>query len=536
MGRSPHAALADRGGVARTCPRRDPRGPAGRGGGHDRRRRRRAGPAPARLRSRRADVLRAGRGRVPRRRPARPHPGRPGRASGSATPSGPSGQTVMSADPVDPAVLEGLARNAAADPAAARVTPTSPACRSTASTTPGRCSSGPAPARPRPGSRWAPSPRRSCEQAVGVRLVSHVVAIGAAEAPDGSWPAPGRRRPPRRRPGPLPRPRRERGDGRRDRRGAPRRRHPRGRRRGAGLRPAAGPRQPRALGPPPRLAAGRRPDGHPGDQGRRGRRRLRVAPAGGARRPTTRSSATRTAACGGVRRAPAASRAACRTGEPLRVRAAMKPISTVPRALDTVDVATGEPAQAINQRSDVCAVPAAGIVAEAMVALVLADAVLEKFGGDSRRRDASQRRGLPRQPRGRADRAASAGPGRSAGLGQDAPSRGSSPTGSAPRGGTPTTTSRPATGASIARHLRRPRRGALPRARGDRGRAARWPSTTGCWPSVAARCSTPGTRELLGRTHRRLPRRRASPTLPSGSASTATDRCCSATRGRSGSG
>jgi len=71
------------------------------------------------------------------------------------------------------------------------------------------------------------------------------------------------------------------------------------------------------------------------------------------------------------------------TGEPLRVRAAMKPISTVPRALDTVDVATGEPARAISQRSDVCAVPAAGIVAEAMVALVLADVVLEKFGGDS---------------------------------------------------------------------------------------------------------------------------------------------------------
>ena len=70
-------------------------------------------------------------------------------------------------------------------------------------------------------------------------------------------------------------------------------------------------------------------------------------------------------------------------GEILRVRAAMKPISTVPRALDTIDVATGEPAKAINQRSDVCAVPAAGIVAEAMCALVLADAVIEKFGGDS---------------------------------------------------------------------------------------------------------------------------------------------------------
>ena len=71
------------------------------------------------------------------------------------------------------------------------------------------------------------------------------------------------------------------------------------------------------------------------------------------------------------------------TGEVLRVRAAMKPISTVPRALATVDVRTGEPAKAINQRSDVTAVPAAGVVAEAMVALVLADAAAEKFGGDS---------------------------------------------------------------------------------------------------------------------------------------------------------
>ena len=70
-------------------------------------------------------------------------------------------------------------------------------------------------------------------------------------------------------------------------------------------------------------------------------------------------------------------------GEVLRVRTAMKPISTVPKALDTVDTSTGEGAKAINQRSDVCAVPASGIVAEAMVALVLADAVLEKFGGDS---------------------------------------------------------------------------------------------------------------------------------------------------------
>jgi len=71
------------------------------------------------------------------------------------------------------------------------------------------------------------------------------------------------------------------------------------------------------------------------------------------------------------------------TGEVIRVRAAMTPISTVPRALDTIDTSTGQPAKAINQRSDVTAVPAAGVVAEAMVALVLAEAAIEKFGGDS---------------------------------------------------------------------------------------------------------------------------------------------------------
>ncbi len=70
-------------------------------------------------------------------------------------------------------------------------------------------------------------------------------------------------------------------------------------------------------------------------------------------------------------------------GQPLRVRAAMKPISTVPRALATVDMSTGDEAVAIHQRSDVCAVPAAGVVVETMVALVLARAALLKFGGDS---------------------------------------------------------------------------------------------------------------------------------------------------------
>ncbi len=81
------------------------------------------------------------------------------------------------------------------------------------------------------------------------------------------------------------------------------------------------------------------------------------------------------------------------TGEALRVRAAMKPISTVPRALRTVDVRSGEAATAIHQRSDVCAVPAAGVVAEAMVALVVAEACVEKFGGDSVAETARNHRG-----------------------------------------------------------------------------------------------------------------------------------------------
>lgn len=70
-------------------------------------------------------------------------------------------------------------------------------------------------------------------------------------------------------------------------------------------------------------------------------------------------------------------------GEQLRIRAAFKPISTVPRALQSIDMATGGKATGIHQRSDICAVPAGGVVAEAMVALVLAEAVLKKFGGDS---------------------------------------------------------------------------------------------------------------------------------------------------------
>ncbi len=101
----------------------------------------------------------------------------------------PKWEKVMSADPVDQDELDALARNAAADPARAPATPTSPACRSTTSRRPARSSSAPRPARPRPASRWAGSPRNFLEQACGARVVSHVVELGGVRAPDGSWPA-----------------------------------------------------------------------------------------------------------------------------------------------------------------------------------------------------------------------------------------------------------------------------------------------------------------------------------------------------------
>ncbi len=115
-----------------------------------------------------------------------------------------------------------------------------------------------------------------------------------------------------------------------------------------------------------------------------------------ARRPGSRAHDEIDGTPGGVRRRTnraGGGEGGMTTGEVLRVRAAMKPISTVPRRLDTIDVKTGEPAKAINQRSDVTAVPAAGVVAEAMAALVLADAALEKFGGDSAEETARNARG-----------------------------------------------------------------------------------------------------------------------------------------------
>jgi chorismate synthase len=91
-------------------------------------------------------------------------------------------------------------------------------------------------------------------------------------------------------------------------------------------------------------------------------------PKGGFRRPTNNAGGLE----GGIT-----------TGEPVVVKVGMKPISTLMSPLPTIDLQSGQPAKAVSERSDVTAVPAMGVIAEAVVALVLADAMLEKFGGDS---------------------------------------------------------------------------------------------------------------------------------------------------------
>ena len=148
------------------------------------------------------------------------------------------------------------------------------------------------------------------------------------------------------------------------------------------LRARAGPRLARHLGGAPRRARRRRAVLDPGDQGRRDRRRLRARRPSRARRPTTRSSTTEergyyreTNRAGGLE-------GGMTTGEPLVVRAAMKPLPTLTKPLRSVDIATHEPAEALRERTDSCTVPAAGVVGEAMVAFVLADAYRRKFGGD----------------------------------------------------------------------------------------------------------------------------------------------------------
>jgi chorismate synthase len=293
----------------------------------------------------------------------------------------PKWATVMSADPVDSAVLDGLARNAPLTrprPGHADLAGMQKYGFDDARPVLERASARETAARVALGAVV----QRFLAQAFGTRLVSHVVAIGIAEAPDGSWPAPDDVH-------------RLDGDPVRcfdpDASAAMVAEIDAAHRDGDTL---GGVVEVLAYGLPPGLGSyvhwDRRLDSRlagalMGIQAIKG-----VAVGDGFESARRRGSAAhdeiehdengalrrRTARAGGIE-------GGMSTGEPLRVRAAMKPISTVPRALDTVDVATGEAAQAISQRSDVCAVPAAGIVAEAMVALTLADVALEKFGGDS---------------------------------------------------------------------------------------------------------------------------------------------------------
>lgn len=181
-------------------------------------------------------------------------------------------------------------------------------------------------------------------------------------------------------------------------------------------------------------------------------------------------------------------------GQPLRVRAAMKPISTVPRALATVDLATGDEAVAIHQRSDVCAVPAAGVVVETMVALVLARAALEKFGGDSL---AETQRNIAAYQRSVADREA---PARGSPVNRWHPKRFSSacrapaspPSGAGwPRrsgSACSTPTSRSSSGPDAASPTSSPPTGSRSSDVSRRTWCARhWPTTTVCCRSAAAR-------------------------------------------------
>ena len=181
----------------------------------------------------------------------------------------------------------------------------------------------------------------------------------------------------------------------RDRQAAQGERVARRRLRGAGVRARAGPRLARLLGGAPRRAPG---DGDlldPGDQGRRRSATASRSPACPARRPTTRSSTRaergyyrETNHAGGLE-------GGMTTGSPLIVRGAMKPLPTLTKPLRSVDTATHEPAQALRERTDSCTVPAAGVVGEAMVAFVLADAYRRKFGGDHIDDVLAARRRLP---------------------------------------------------------------------------------------------------------------------------------------------
>ena len=414
----------------------------------------------------------------------------------------PKWEQVMAADPVDPEVLAELARNAPltrprpghADLAGMQKYGFDEARpileRASARETAARVALGTV-------------ARSYLKETAGIEIVSHVVELAAAKAPYGVVPEPGRRGAAGRRPGALPGRGREQGDGRRDRPGPQGRRHPR--RRGRGRSPTAC-----RSGLGSHVHWDRRLDARlaaalMGIQAIKG-----VEVGDGfdlARVPGSKAHDEIVATDEGIRRTSGRSggtEGGLTTGELLRVRAAMKPIATVPRALATIDVATGEATKAHHQRSDVCAVPAAGIVAEAMVALVLADAVAEKFGGDSVPETRRNVRRLPRQP---GDPVTATPPSSSSARWAWAspPSASCSPSGSAPPSATPTPTSWPRQGRQIAEifvdegepHFRALEQAAV---------APRSPSHDGVLALGGGAVLDAETRALLAGPARRLPR------------------------------
>ncbi len=292
----------------------------------------------------------------------------------------PKWETVMAADPVDPAVLEGQARNAPRSrprPGHADLAGMQKYGFDDARPVLDRASARETAARVALGE----VAKRFLRQALGVQIVSHVVSIGSVRAPDGSVPGPDdlaavdadpvRCVDPAASAAMVAEIDQAHSDG----------------------DTLGGVVEVLAYNLPPGLGSythwDRRLDARlaaalMGIQAIKG-----VAVGDGfetARRPGSRAHDEIENTDGGVRRITNRAggvEGGMTNGEPLRVSAAMKPISTVPRALATIDVLTGEAAKAHHERSDVCAVPAAAIVAEAMVALVLADTAVEKFGGDS---------------------------------------------------------------------------------------------------------------------------------------------------------
>ncbi len=218
--------------------------------------------------------------------------------------------------------------------------------------------------------------------ALGVSVHSHVTQIASVTAPEQPNLSPGGLRRGRRRPRPLPRPRGQRGDGRGDQPPAQGQREPRRHLRGARLRARPRPRLARLLGRSARRPPRRRRRLDPVGQGRLDRRSLgrrRAARLRGARRDLLVASSAATTARPTT---PAALEGGMTNGLPLSVRAAIKPISTLTKPLRSVDTESKEPAQALRERTDSTVVPAAAVVAEAMVCLTLARAYREKFGGD----------------------------------------------------------------------------------------------------------------------------------------------------------